>query len=155
MDTDADAVMDTGAAHSETHSETHGDTHVLRFVVPLGRPEEEVWPAVSTREGLGTWLAAADVLERHLGGAVTLRWLDEPGAAAVAGTVTAWDVERVVEYSLAGDAGRLRFHLEPGEHGDRGATVLRFTHTFEGPDHLRRARLAVWPARFHHLARAL
>ncbi|GGP92523.1 SRPBCC family protein [Streptomyces roseolilacinus] len=134
---------------------TPGDRHVLRFTVPLGRPEEDVWPAVADRGGLASWLAAVDVLEPRLGGAVVLRGLDEPGGPAVSGTVTAWDVERVAEYSLRGDAGRLRFHLEPGEHGDRDATVLRVTHTFEGPDHLRRARLAAWPARFHHLATAL
>ncbi|WP_262387076.1 hypothetical protein [Streptomyces sp. TRM49041] len=147
--------MDTDAVMHAAAGETHGDTHVLRFVVPLPRPEGEVWPAVATREGLGAWLAAVDVLEPRLGGAVVVRWLDEPEAGSVSGTVTAWDVDRVAEYSLVGAAGRMRFHLEPGERGDPGATVLRFTHTFQGPEHLRRARLAIWPTRFHHLVTSL
>ncbi|MEV5442298.1 SRPBCC family protein [Streptomyces sp. NPDC052644] len=148
--------MDRNAAADAAGSAATGaDRHVLRFTVPLGHPEEAVWPAVASAAGLGSWLAAVEVLEPRLGGTVVLRGLDEPGGPAAAGTVTAWDVERVAEYTLDGDAGRLRFHLEPGEHGDRGATVLRVTHTFEGPVPLRRARAAAWPARFHHLAAAL
>ncbi|GAA4906209.1 SRPBCC domain-containing protein [Streptomyces coeruleoprunus] len=144
--------MDATAAGT---SESRGDLHVVRFVVPLPYPEEDVWPSLATREGLRSWLAEADPLEPRLGGAVALRWVDDPEAAAVAGTVTAWDVERIVEYSLSGDGGRVRFHLEPGEHGDRLATVLRFTHGFHGSDALREERLAAWRDRFGRLAAAL
>lgn len=59
----------------------------------------------------------------RLGGAVTLRRLN--GGGAHPGRGTAWDVERVAEYTLEGLHGRIRCHLEPG-------TVLRFTNEFDG-----------------------
>ncbi|MDF3143466.1 MULTISPECIES: SRPBCC domain-containing protein [unclassified Streptomyces] len=102
-------------------SQTHGNTHILHFLVRLPRPMETVWTALSTPEGLAAWFTAADVLEPRLGGAVTLRDLGS-------GRVTAWDVERVAEYTLEG-GGRIRFHLE--RDGDQGS-ALRFTHEFQG-----------------------
>ncbi|MEU1008313.1 SRPBCC domain-containing protein [Streptomyces sp. NPDC088810] len=104
-------------------SQTHGNEHILHFVVELPRPMEDVWAAVATAEGLASWFTAAEVLEHRLGGAVTLRDLGS-------GQVTAWDVDRVAEYTLEG-AGRLRFHLE--REGDN-ASVLRFTHEFQGEE---------------------
>ncbi|OII68175.1 MULTISPECIES: SRPBCC family protein [unclassified Streptomyces] len=132
----------------------HG-TRTVRQVVHLPRPEEDVWPALAERHGLRSWLAAVEVLEPRLGGAVVLRWLDDPAGAALSGTVTAWDVERVVEYTFPGGAGRVRFHLEPGEHGDRAATVLRLTHTFDGPEALGEQQEAAWRVRFDRLAAVL
>jgi uncharacterized protein YndB with AHSA1/START domain len=102
-------------------SQTHGNTHILHFVVRLARAMEEVWPAVSTPEGLAAWWTPAEVLEPRLGGAVTLRGLGS-------GQVTAWDVDRVAEYTVEG-GGRIRFHLE---RDDEDGTALRFTHEFQG-----------------------
>ncbi|MET8447694.1 SRPBCC family protein [Streptomyces sp. NPDC005209] len=110
----------TGAIEQGT-SQTHGNTHILHFLVRFPRPMEKVWPALSTPEGLAGWFTAADVLEPRLGGAVTLRELGS-------GRVTAWDVDRVAEYTVEG-GGRIRFHLERA--GD-GASALRFTHEFQG-----------------------
>ncbi|MCH0541398.1 SRPBCC domain-containing protein [Streptomyces sp. MUM 203J] len=132
----------------------NGTQQVVRHVVSLPHPEEDVWPALATRHGLRSWLAAAELLEPRLGGAVALRWLDDPAGGPVSGTVTAWDVERVVEYTLSG-GDRVRFHLEPGEHGDRAATVLRLTHTFRGADALREEREAAWGIRFDRLRAVL
>lgn len=102
-------------------SRTHGSTRILHFLVRLPVPMETVWPAVATVEGLGAWWAGVEVLEPRLGGAVELPGLGE-------GQVTAWDVDRVAEYTLErGD--RVRFHLE--RDGEAGA-VLRFTHEYEG-----------------------
>ncbi|WP_328781089.1 hypothetical protein OIE52_29815 [Streptomyces canus] len=102
-------------------SRTHGSTRILHFLVRLPVPMETVWPAVATVEGLGAWWAGVEVLEPRLGGAVVLPGLGE-------GQVTAWDVDRVAEYTLErGD--RVRFHLE--RDGEAGA-VLRFTHEYEG-----------------------
>lgn len=101
--------------------QTHGNVRILHFLVRLPRPMESVWPALATAEGLAGWFTRADVLEPRLGGAVTLRDLGS-------GHVTAWDVERVAEYTVAG-GGRIRFHLE--RDGDTGS-VLRFTHEFRG-----------------------
>ncbi|MET9430376.1 MULTISPECIES: hypothetical protein [unclassified Streptomyces] len=131
-------------------SETHGDTHTVRFTVPLPHPVERVWPAISTPGGLRGWLAEPKALEPHLGGTAILRW---PTSDTVAtGTVTAWDVERIVEYTL--DVyGRVRLHLERGEAPD--TTVLRFLNEFRGTDDRRIDRLAGWHDRFEYLVGAL
>ncbi|AEY90933.1 hypothetical protein AQJ11_12815 [Streptomyces corchorusii] len=121
-------------------SQTHGNTHILHFVVRLPRRMEEVWAALATPEGLASWFTAADVLEPRLGGAVTLRDLGD-------GQVTAWDVDRVAEYTVGG-GGRLRFHLErDGEDG----SVLRFTHEFQGEEDSEQR----WRSRFERLIEAL
>ncbi|MEW2510139.1 SRPBCC domain-containing protein [Streptomyces sp. NPDC046870] len=121
-------------------SQTHGNTHILHFVVRLPRRMEEVWAALATPEGLASWFTAADVLEPRLGGAVTLRDLGD-------GQVTAWDVDRVAEYTV-GAGGRLRFHLErDGEDG----SVLRFTHEFQGEEESEQR----WRGRLQRLIEAL
>ncbi|MEV0982084.1 hypothetical protein [Streptomyces sp. NPDC049915] len=118
-------------------SQTHGNTHILHFLVRLPKRMEDVWPAVATPEGLAAWYTPADVLEPRLGGAVALRDLGS-------GQVTAWDVDRVAEYTLQ-DGGRLRFHLE--RDGEAACTV-RFTHEFEGEQDSERR----WRDRFERLA---
>ncbi|GAA1531801.1 hypothetical protein GCM10009730_46390 [Streptomyces albidochromogenes] len=131
-------------------------TDVLRFTLELARPVHQVWPAVATPAGLRGWLADADPLEARLGGAVTLRWLNagDGGRGTVAeGTVTAWDLEHVAEYTVAGH-GRIRFHLAPA--GATDGTVLRFTNEVacaDEPDRL--SRLAGWHQHLEHLAEAL
>ncbi|MFB7222944.1 SRPBCC domain-containing protein [Streptomyces sp. NPDC056227] len=147
--TDALPVIERGTA------ETHGDHHLLRFTLRLPYPVPRVWAAVASSEGLRGWLAAADPFEPRIGGAITLRWLntDPDGNATVAsGTVTAWDVERVAEYTLEGVHGRIRFHLEPprGEH-----VLLRFSNEFHGDDALRLDCLAGWHNHFEYLMDAL
>ncbi|MGP4009548.1 SRPBCC domain-containing protein [Streptomyces sp. 4N124] len=117
-------------------SRIHGSTHILHFLVRLPRPMETVWPALATADGLAAWFTPADVLEPRLGGAVTLR---DVGS----GRVTAWDVERIAEYTVEG-GGRLRFHLERA--GDEGS-ALRFTHEFRGE----RESEERWRARFERL----
>jgi uncharacterized protein YndB with AHSA1/START domain len=145
-------------------SETRdGDDRLLRFELPLPHSVVRVWAAVATPEGLPTWLAAADVLEPRLGGAVTLRRLAVPDQGTVPpgdaewrqtvaeGTVTAWDVEHVAEYTVSVH-GRIRFHLEPWvEIG----TTLRFTNEFRGTDEQRLDSLAGWHQHFELLADAL
>ncbi|MEU5078859.1 MULTISPECIES: SRPBCC domain-containing protein [Streptomyces] len=121
-------------------SQTHGNTHILHFVVRLPRRMEDVWPAVSTPEGLAGWWTPAEVLEPRLGGAVTLGGLGS-------GHVTAWDVDRVAEYTVEG-GGRIRFHLErEGEDG----SALRFTHEFQGEEETERR----WRDRFERLIELL
>ncbi|MGX1883652.1 SRPBCC domain-containing protein [Streptomyces sp. NPDC055287] len=136
--------------------EYRAHTDVLRFTLNLARPVHLVWPVVATPAGLRGWLAAAEPLEPRLGGAVTLRWLntDDSGGSTVAeGTVTAWDLEHVAEYTVAGH-GRIRFHVAPA--GATNGTVLRFTNevtTAGEPDRL--SRLAGWHQHLEHLAEAL
>ncbi|MEU1594336.1 SRPBCC domain-containing protein [Streptomyces sp. NPDC005708] len=107
----------------EGTAEHRGDVHVRHYLLHLPRPVEEVWPALATAAGLGCWLAAAEPFEPRLGGEVGLSL---PGGTA-RGRVTAWDVERVAEYTVE-RRGRIRFHLEPGR--PEGTTV-RFTHESE------------------------
>jgi uncharacterized protein YndB with AHSA1/START domain len=119
-------------------SQTHGNVRILHFLVRLPRPMETVWPALATAEGLAGWCTETEVLEPRLGGAVTLRDLGS-------GRITAWDVERVAEYTVEG-GGRIRFHLE--RDGDTGS-VLRFTHEFRGETETEPR----WRTRFERLVR--
>ncbi|MEU6664764.1 hypothetical protein [Streptomyces sp. NPDC046727] len=121
-------------------SQTHGNTHILHFLVRLPRSMEEVWRSVATQEGLAEWFTAVDVLEPRLDGLVALPELGT-------GRVTAWDVDRVAEYTV-GDGGRIRFHLERA--GD-GESALRFTHEFQGEGESE----AAWRARFERLIELL
>ncbi|MGW6980413.1 SRPBCC domain-containing protein [Streptomyces sp. NPDC054932] len=135
---------------SRATSEQRGENHwLLRFELHLPHAYETLWPALTTADGLRGWLAEADVLERRLGGAVTLR---RPiGGAVATGRVTAWDVERVVEYTLSGD-GRIRFHLEPV---GTDSTVIRFVNERGGPEAERLDGLAAWHEHFELLDSAL
>ncbi|SEE78510.1 hypothetical protein [Streptomyces sp. Ag109_O5-10] len=110
----------TGSIEQGT-SQTHGRTHILHFLVRLPKAPHQVWPSLATAEGLAAWFTPADVLQPRLGGTVTLGDLGT-------GTVTAWDVDRIAEYTVEG-GGRIRFHLE--RDGDTGS-ALRFTHEFKG-----------------------
>ncbi|OIJ66764.1 SRPBCC domain-containing protein [Streptomyces mangrovisoli] len=125
----------TGSIEQDT-SQTHGNTRILHFLVRLPRSMETVWSAVSTPAGLAAWFTPAEVLEPRLGGAVALRGLGS-------GEITAWDVDRIAEYTLD-DGGRIRFHLE--RDGD-GGTALRFTHEFQGEGESEQG----WRTRFEQL----
>ncbi|MGW0909278.1 SRPBCC domain-containing protein [Streptomyces sp. NPDC002853] len=133
-------------------SRTDGSTQHLGYELHLPHPVDDVWAAVATPEGLPGWLAAADVFEPRLGGAVSLRWLNGDESATHSGTVTAWDPERIAEYTIDLH-GRCRFHLEAAE--GRAGTTLRFTNEFEGDDELRLDCLAGWHNHFEFLVDAL
>jgi len=124
----------------EGATETRGNARVLHYLLRFPQPVEKVWTALATPEGLRGWLAAAEVFEPRLGGAVTLHGLGS-------GRITAWDVERVAEYTVEG-RGRVRFHLERGAPDGTGTTV-RFTHELE------EEREPPWRARFERLLQAL
>ncbi|MFI9443652.1 MULTISPECIES: SRPBCC domain-containing protein [Streptomyces] len=97
---------------------------------------DKVWATVATSEGLRAWLAVAEPFEPRLGGAVGLQG---------EGRITAWDVERVAEYTVQG-RGRVRFHLEPAHPT---GTTVRFTHESD------EATDPGWHARFERLVRAV
>ncbi|MGC5343503.1 SRPBCC domain-containing protein [Streptomyces sp. DT24] len=160
-------MSDTTDAIERGTGETRDGTHVIRFTLRLPHSVPRVWAAVATPGGLRGWLAEADPFEPRLGGAVTLRGpgTDVDGrSTAATGTITAWDVERVAEYTLddhpgvvrTDDPNRVRFHLEP----PRGSHVLlRFSHEFPrepvGDDRLPADALAAWHHHFEHLVAAL
>ncbi|MER7938210.1 MULTISPECIES: SRPBCC domain-containing protein [unclassified Streptomyces] len=119
---------------------------VLQLLIRLPRPMGQVWPSLSTAEGLAAWLTPVDVLQPRLDGMVTLGELGT-------GRVTAWDVDRIAEYTVAG-GGRLRFHLEPdGESG----TLLRFTLDTDDSDDSddESATEQRWSSRFDRLTELL
>ncbi|MER5941755.1 hypothetical protein ABT121_31075 [Streptomyces sp. NPDC001928] len=128
----------TGSIEQGT-SQTHGNTHILHFLVRLPRSTDAVWPCLATPEGLTSWCTPVDILEPRLGGEVDLRDFGS-------GQITAWDVDRVAEYTV--DGGRIRFHLE--RDGERGA-ALRFTHEFQGEAETEQR----WRARFERLIEVL
>ncbi|THA80175.1 SRPBCC domain-containing protein [Streptomyces sp. A0592] len=135
---------------SHATSERRGENHwLLRFELHLPYSYEALWHALTTPDGLRGWLAEADVLERHLGGAVTLRRLTT--GTVVSGHVSAWDVERVVEYTV-GPHGRIRFHLEAV---GTDSTVIRFMNERGGSDEDRLDCLADWHEHFELLDAAL
>ncbi|EFL15777.1 SRPBCC domain-containing protein [Streptomyces sp. C] len=117
----------------------------IRFEMHLPYGYEALWPALTTAEGLRGWLAAADVLERRLGGAVTLRWPNT--GTTVSGQVTAWDTERVAEYTVS-EHGRIRFHLEAV---GTDSTVVRFLNERGGSEEERLDCLAGWHDHFERL----
>ncbi|MBM7170521.1 SRPBCC domain-containing protein [Streptomyces sp. G44] len=133
-------------------SRTEGTTQHLHYELSLPHPVENVWAAVATPEGLPGWLAAADVFEPRLDGAVTLRWLNGEPDAVHSGRITAWDPDVVAEYTIDLH-GRCRFHLEPAVR--HLGTTLRFTNEFDGDDALRLDCLAGWHHHFEFLAEAL
>ncbi|MFI2616455.1 SRPBCC domain-containing protein [Streptomyces sp. NPDC018584] len=133
-------------------SRTEGTTQHLHYELRLPHPVGNVWAAVATPEGLPGWLAAADVFEPRLGGAVTLRWLNGEPDAVHSGHITAWDPDVVAEYTIDLH-GRCRFHLEPG--AGHSGTTLRFTNEFDGDDALRLDCLAGWHHHFEFLVDAL
>ncbi|WP_415951271.1 SRPBCC domain-containing protein [Streptomyces sp. KLOTTS4A1] len=134
-------------------SSTEGSIQTLHFVLHLPHPVERVWTALVSPEELPGWLAAADVFEHRLGGAVTLRWLNGGEDPVHSGRVTAWDVERIVEYTIDLH-GRCRFHLAHAAP-DTPSSTLRFTNEFQGDDALRLDCLAGWHDHFEYLVDAL
>ncbi|MEU7727628.1 SRPBCC domain-containing protein [Streptomyces sp. NPDC040724] len=135
---------------SHATSERRGeDRWLLRFELHLPCSYAALWPALTTPDGLRGWLAAADVLERRLGGAVTLRWLNTGTVAT--GRVTAWDAERVAEYTVT-EHGRIRFHLEAV---GTDSTVIRFVNERGGTEDERLDCLAGWHEHFELLESAL
>ncbi|MFJ4688058.1 SRPBCC domain-containing protein [Streptomyces sp. NPDC091377] len=126
----------SGPIERGTGRTTGGSTHLLHFLVRLPHPVAEVWPALATGDGLAAWFTGVERLEPRLGGTVTLRGFGT-------GRVTAWDVERVAEYTVE-PGGRIRFLLE--RDGDT-ASVLRFTHEFRGGTETE----SRWRSRFERL----
>lgn len=132
-----------------TSEPREGGRWIVRFETHVPFAYEAVWPALTTADGLYGWLAAADVLERRFGGSVALR---RPYTGdTVWGKVTAWDTERVVEYTVTGE-GRIRFHLDPV---GTDSTVVRFLNERTGSEAERLDCLAAWHEHFERLEAAL
>jgi uncharacterized protein YndB with AHSA1/START domain len=46
----------------------------IERTVRVERPREDVWAAITTAEGLGTWFGQSAEIELRVGGEATLRW---------------------------------------------------------------------------------
>jgi uncharacterized protein YndB with AHSA1/START domain len=104
----------------------------VRFERRYDASPEEVWAALTRREQLGRWLAAAPVFEPEVGGRVVLDFGEDGGQ--VEGLVRVFDPPRALEYTwtfTGEDESILRFELEP----DADGTHLVLDHRLLGPDH--------------------
>jgi uncharacterized protein YndB with AHSA1/START domain len=106
------------------------DDRTVRFERLLPAPVARVWWFLSDPEGMTGWLTDGDV-ELRVGGRLELRW---EGGEVEHGEVTAWEPERVLEYTwnVSGERSLVRYELTP-----RGArTLLVLTHTRLEPNRL-------------------
>jgi uncharacterized protein YndB with AHSA1/START domain len=98
--------------------------------VPLPRPPHEVWPALTTAEGLGAWFGQRAAIDLRAGGAASMTFAN--------GMTVEMRIERVEEPSVFAYTWRLpnlpeddprrtyvEFTLEPAA----GGTLLRVTET--------------------------
>ena len=88
------------------------DVNVITFRRSLNASPEKVWEAITTADGLTSWLAVSAAVDGREGGAVEIEFDDDE---RVSGTITRWDptssfahtwlingeVESDLEYSLA------------------------------------------------------
>jgi uncharacterized protein YndB with AHSA1/START domain len=102
----------------------------IERTVRLGRPPSEVWPALTTAEGLSAWFGEQATIDLRPGGAASMTF--------ASGMTVEMRVERVEEPSVFAYTWRLpdlpeddprrtlvEFTLEPAGHG----TLLRVTET--------------------------
>jgi uncharacterized protein YndB with AHSA1/START domain len=76
--------------------EEHDDGIVVRFARLIDRPPARVWAALTEPKVLTNWLGVAEV-EPRVGGKFVFRFHDTN--TVMTGTITAFDPERVLEYS--------------------------------------------------------
>ena len=104
-------------------------------------PADRVWEAISTGEGISSWMKYEATLERRIGGRI---FVDFKSEGNLEGTVCEWEPERVLAYSWG--LSVVRWVLEPCE----GGTRLRFTNSHVTPDILM-GFAAGWHAFIDHL----
>jgi len=126
------------------------DKVVARFHLTLDNHVEEVWDALTRSDRLPQWLAPGEI-EPRVGGAARLDFGDS--GIVIASQVTAFEPQRVLEYSWSGprEAERpVRWEIEPLGAG----CVLTLTLTTPAGDDPDRAA-AGWAAHLEMLAAAL
>lgn len=101
------------------------DGAAIEFERVLGAPAAVVWEMVSTRQGIGRWMAPAHV-DLRVGGSIMIDFGDEGGRTG--GEIVELISERVIEYGWGFDGATdsvVRFELEPI---DESTTLLRLRH---------------------------
>ena len=104
-------------------------------------PVSRVWDAVTTSDGISSWMKYEATLERRIGGRI---FVDFKSEGNLEGVVCEWAPERVFAYTWG--LSVLRWELEPRE----GGTRLRFTNSHVTPDILM-GFAAGWHAFIDHL----
>lgn len=102
---------------------TDGEHHVLRFERTLSRPPAEVWPALTTSDGLAAWFPARATFEPRVGAPMTF-FFEDHDLDAPDGEVLELVAPEVFAFAWGDDV--LRFELAPDGQGSR----LVFTHRF-------------------------
>jgi uncharacterized protein YndB with AHSA1/START domain len=110
---------DTGTLSRE------GDVNVITFRRSLNATPWRVWEALTTGDGLTSWLAVSASVDAREGGSVEIEFDDDQ---KVSGTITQWDPTShfahtwVINGAVASD---VRYSLEPLGEG----TELTLVHT--------------------------
>ncbi|WP_062347113.1 SRPBCC domain-containing protein [Herbidospora yilanensis] len=89
----------------------------IERTVHIGRPQEKVWAAITTAEGLGTWFGEAAEGEVKVGGTVELSWQSGDTARL---RVERLDPQSVFAYS---------WHIHGLPENDPRRTYVEFTLT--------------------------
>ena len=104
-------------------------------------PVSRVWDAVTTSDGISSWMKYEATVERRIGGRI---FVDFKSEGNLEGVVCEWAPERVFAYTWG--LSVLKWELEPRESGTR----LRFTNSYVTPDILM-GFAAGWHAFIDHL----
>ncbi len=102
-----------------------GDTNVITFQRAFAAPPSLVWAALTTADGLTSWLGTEASVDARLGGEVSIRFDDEQ---LVTGAITTWEPTSRFAHGwvINGEhESQLTYELAETE----GSTVLTLTHT--------------------------
>ena len=107
------------------------DGPVLRFERIVVASPEQVWEALTSREGTAAWAFPLD-FEPRAGGSVLFDYGD---MGTISGDVIAWDPASLLEYSWGAPEGRWHVRVEVEEAGDGAGSVVTFEHLSPDPHH--------------------
>ena len=104
-----------------------GDAPVLRFTRVIARPVAKVWAALTDERVLKNWLGEV-TCEGRVGGRYVIGFRES--ASTMTGAITAFEPERVLEYSWDEGPkiprGTVRWELTPEGEGTRLVLTQRF-----------------------------
>ena len=102
-----------------------GDVNVITFRRSIKASPERVWKALTTEDGLTSWLAVSAAVDGRKGGAVAIEFDDDQ---RVNGTITVWDPTTAFAHTWVIDGtfpSDVRYTLEAAGEG----TELTLVHT--------------------------
>ena len=102
-----------------------GDVNVITFRRSLNAPPARVWDALTTGEGITSWLAVSASVEGYEGGSVEIEF---DADQSVSGTITRWDPTSQYAHTwVINDAipSDVHYSLEPAGEGTELTLVHR------------------------------